>query len=476
MGWNLDDTIVAAATATGAAGLAVVRLCGPEALEIASGLFRGADLRHSATHRAHHGFVVDAQGERIDEVLVLVLRAPHGYTGEDTLEISCHGGPQIVDEIVATAIAAGARLAEPGEFTRRAFVNGKLDLSQAEAVADLVEAQTRAARRVALEQLRGKLSQRVQGVRSDVVRMLADIEASLDFVEEDIHFMGRDEALRGSSAARQQVEALLATADAGVILRTGIRISLAGAPNVGKSSLFNGILRSPRSIVTEHAGTTRDIVRETLRLGGVLVQLEDTAGLRPASSDPVESIGIERSRESHRQADVLLWVVDATRDLEAQEKEALAVLGEQNAHVAVNKVDLLEAAERQELLQHPRGARRFLERQGAMLAAGVAVQAVSSVTQEGIDALLDGLVQNVTSNRLSLQNDALLAINQRHREVLLRARASLQAFETGLMGGEPLEVLAVELRRAMADLGEISGEHVSEEILDSIFARFCIGK
>ena len=472
---NLDDTIVAPATAAGAAGLAVVRLSGSAALDIAARLFRGAALEESASHRAHHGFVVGGDEERLDEVLALVLRAPRSYTGEDTVEFSCHGSAQVVDELVAAALAAGARLAEPGEFTRRAFLNGKLDLAQAEAVADLVEAHTRAARRAALAQLRGQLTARVQGVRGTLLALLAEIEAGIDFVEEGIEFIGRDAAGGRGAAARAELEALLATADEGVLLRTGIRVSLAGAPNVGKSSLFNRIVRSPRSIVTEHAGTTRDVVRETLRLGGVLVALEDTAGLRMSTSDPVEAIGIERSRESHRDADVVLLVLDASRAVHAEEAAALRDAAE-HVIVALNKMDLLPPARVQAIDVDRRAARRALEAQGVQIPETVEVHPVSAASGDGIETLLDALLRQVARRRLGLQSDALVAINHRHREVLLRALAALAEFDADLDAQAAPEILAADLRTAVAALGEISGEQVGEEILDSIFARFCIGK
>jgi tRNA modification GTPase len=439
-------------------------------------LFRGADLAAAESHRAHHGFAVDGTGESIDEVLALVLRRPRSYTGEDTGEFSCHGSPQIVAELVDAALRCGARLAEPGEFTRRAFLNGRIDLVQAEAVADLVAAHTRAARRSALEQLRGGLSARVRALRCDLLALLAEIEASIDFVEEDIEFVGRDAVQRRCDAARQSVGVLLATADDGVLLRSGIRVSLAGAPNVGKSSLFNAILRSSRSIVTEHAGTTRDVVRETLRLGGVLVQLEDTAGLRPSSADPVESIGIERSRQSHREADIVLFVVDASSPPADGEAEALAAVPPEHLVVALNKVDLLPAPQAQELARDAAAARHCLHARGGAVAAPAAVHPVSARTRAGVEALLDALVRHVGAERLALQNDAVVAINQRHRETLLRAAAGLETMHQDLAAGAAPELLAADLRLAVAALGEVSGEQVSAEILDAIFSRFCIGK
>ncbi len=475
-----DETIVACATASAAAGLAVVRLCGARALDIAARLFRGADLTVSESHRAHHGWVIDTAGERLDEVLALVLRAPHGYTGEDTVEFSCHGSPQVVDELVEAALHAGAALAEPGEFTRRAFMNGKLDLCQAEAVADLIDAQSRAARRTALEQLRGSLSERLRTAREDLVTLLGDIEASIDFVEEGLEFFGRDEALRRGETALARMDALLATADDGALLRSGVHVSFAGAPNVGKSSLFNRVVRSPRSIVTEHAGTTRDVVRETVRIGGVPMVLEDTAGLRAGRVDPVEAIGIERSRESHRNADVVLYVLDAS-DMQAYQRVQELQSTEARSVVAVlNKCDLLPNDERDAMLASngagAQAAARLLEQRGVLREASVKAVAVSAQTGAGLETLLDALVQTVKERRLALQNDALVAINQRHLEALVRAREAVTAFQSNVRAEEPPEILAADLRDAVMALDEISGKQITEEILDVIFSRFCIGK
>jgi tRNA modification GTPase len=456
------DTIVAAATAAGAAGLAVVRVAGPEALAIGGRLFEGACLADSASHRAHHGWVRDAGGERIDEVLALVLRAPHGYTGEDTVEFSCHGGTQIVDEVVGAALAAGCRLAEPGEFTRRAFLNGKLDLCQAEAVADLIAAQSRAGRRAALLQLRGALSERLGAVRGDLLELLADVEASIDFVEEGHEFFDRRVAGERAAGAAQRVAALLATAADGVLLRTGVRASFAGAPNVGKSSVFNRLLEMPRSIVTEHPGTTRDVVRELLHVGGLALALEDTAGLRDAATDPVEQLGIERSRRSHAEADIVLFVLDASRAAQPQELAAIERLDPEAALVVLNKIDLVEGG------ANAAAARREFP--------GLRVVAVSAASGAGIDSLLEALAELGKLRRLGLQNDALVTIAPRHREALLRAGEGLETLRADLASGEPPEILAASLRAAVLALGEVSGENVTEEVLDSIFARFCIGK
>lgn len=474
------DTIVAPATAVAPAGLAVVRVSGPLAIGIAARLFRGADLAASPTHHAHHGWIVDAAGERIDEALALVLRAPASYTGEDTVELSCHGSPLVVEAVVAAALAAGARSATAGEFTRRAFLNGKLDLCQAEAVADLIVAESVAARRAALEQLRGRLSQRLHAVRAELLSVLADVEASIDFVEEDIEFFDRATAAHAVERARGAIETLLATAGDGMLLRSGVRASLAGAPNVGKSSLFNRLLGTARSIVSEHPGTTRDVVRETLRVGPLVLALEDTAGLRGATADPVERIGIERSRQSHREADIVLHVVDATRPLHDDEGAALGRLDPGAAVVVLSKMDAVNAGSRRTATAAANGARALLAELAAgaelPLAAETACVATSAATGAGIEDLLRAIAQLDRLRRFTLQNDALVTIDARHRDALERGRAALAEFGRDVESGEPPEILAADLRAAVVALGEVAGENVTEEVLDAVFARFCIGK
>jgi len=460
-----------------------VRVSGPAALRIAARLFEGAPLETSESHRAHHGWVRDAGGRRLDEVMALVLRAPRSFTGEDTVEFTCHGNPLLVEDLMAAAVHAGARVAEPGEFTRRAFLNGRLDLSQAEAVADLIAAESAAGRRAALEQLRGALSARVEGLRAQLLRLLADIEASIDFVEEDLEFFDRPAARAETDAVLQAVEQLLATAADGQLLRAGVRVSLAGAPNVGKSSLFNRLLESPRSIVTEFPGTTRDVVRETLRLGALTVALEDTAGLRTETPDPVERLGIERSRRSHAEADVVLQLLDATRPASADECAAVAALDAAAAVVVLNKIDAHAAADDAAADDAAAfatldGARAALVQRGvaAQDAGRLACVAVSATTGANIPALLESLAHVGRLRRLSLQNDALVTINARHREALLRARAALLEFAADAVHSGPPELLAAGLRGAVLALGEVSGEQVTEDVLDSIFARFCLGK
>jgi len=468
------ETIVAPATATGEAALAVVRIAGAAALAFTARMFSGADLTRAESHRAYHGWIVDAAGVRIDEVLVLVLRAPAGYTGEDSTEIYCHGSPQVVEEVITAALAAGARLAEPGEFTRRAFMNGKLDLCQAEAVADLIAAQSRASLAAAVAQLQGALSHKLVHVRGALLNILADIEASIDFVEEDLEFFDRERTATAAATAAAEVGALLSTAGDGALLRSGVRVSLAGAPNVGKSSVFNRLVESPRALVTEHPGTTRDVVRETIRLDGVALMVEDTAGLRD-SDDPVERLGVERSRESHASADIVVHVLDASRTPTAAETETIRRLIPNQAIVVLNKVDLLPTAEARRILASPSAAHEIVASHCSTNQLPACV-AASAVTGEGLDGLRRALMRNTRLRALTMQSDVVVTINARHRESLMRAQEALCRFDHDLAAGEPPEILAAELRPAVIALGEISGENVTEEVLGRVFARFCIGK
>jgi tRNA modification GTPase len=342
----------------------------------------------------------------------------------------------------------------------------------------LIAAESDAARRAALEQLRGRFSARLHDVRARVLAVLADVEASIDFVEEDIEFFDREAAARSIEAAAGEIAALLATAADGMLLRSGVRVSLAGAPNVGKSSLFNRLLGDTRSIVTEYPGTTRDVVRETLQIGALAVALEDTAGLRAASDDPVEALGMERSRRSHAEADVVVHVLDATRAAQPDECAALAALDAASALVVLNKVDALAATAREAALRDAAGARALVhELTGAFAApATLACVATSAVTGAGIDSLRAALAQLQRLARFSLQNAALVTIDMRHRDALERGRDALADFGADAAAGEPPEILAADLRAAVIALGEVAGENVTEEVLDAVFARFCIGK
>ena len=451
------DTIVAPATAPGEGGIAIVRVSGARAQEVLAALFRAADgvpVSAWPSHRLTYGRVVDGEAA-IDEAMAVVLRAPRSYTREDVAEVHCHGGAWVVREVLRLALVAGARPAEPGEFTRRAFLHGRIDLAQAEAVMALIGAEGAQAARTALRQMQGNVSRRVAQARAEAVRLLAGAEAALDFPDEV------DEAEAAGSLgqdARALAHALRAACDArgGKLLREGLDVVIAGRPNAGKSTLLNALLGEERAIVTEVPGTTRDLLTERIVLDGLVLQLTDTAGLRE-SGDRVEAEGIARAQAALARADVQLIVLDASEPLDAQDAALLRAPSEVPRIVALNKGDLpacLRAAE------------------VSALAAGAQVLSVTASTGEGLAALRGALrAQAAQPER------AEGALTQaRHIAAAARAADALEAAADALAAGIPLDLAAIDLRAALRALGEITGEEATEDVLDAVFSAFCVGK
>jgi tRNA modification GTPase len=452
----LADTIAAIATPLGEGGLAVIRISGKDALAVADRCFVPAGrsaprLSAVPSHTIHYGHIV-RDGRVVDEVLVAVLRAPRTFTREDAVEITCHGGVLAAKLVLAAVLAAGARLAEPGEFTKRAFLNGRLDLAQAEAVADLIHARTELALSAANEQLAGKLSQRISRLRDELMQTLAHIEAHIDFPDEDIAPDTRGQLLARLERGAAFMEELLRTAAEGQILRRGIRAAIIGRPNAGKSSLLNQLLGRDRAIVSPIAGTTRDTIEETANIRGVPVVFIDTAGLREAG-DVVEAEGVRRSRESLQRAELILHVLDASEPLTPADEALLAESAGKKRIVVLNKVDL--------------------PRRMASIPAG-AVE-VSCATGAGIESLKDAIKAAVWSGDIKAEMLEVM-INARHQDALRRAReAAVRAGEL-LRQDQPLELTAMELRIAANAVGEVVGKTTTEDLLDAIFSQFCIGK
>ncbi|RME94055.1 MAG: tRNA uridine-5-carboxymethylaminomethyl(34) synthesis GTPase MnmE, partial [Verrucomicrobia bacterium] len=395
-------------------------------------------------------------GRTADEVLVAVFRKPHSYTGEDTVEISCHGGLLPARLILQALLAAGARHAEPGEFTRRAFLNGRLDLAQAEAVADLIHARTELALAAAQEQLAGALSRRVHAIRDELLQALAHLEAHIDFPEEDIDPDTTDRLLERLEAGRRGIEELLSTAREGRLLRQGIRAALVGRVNAGKSSLLNRLLGRDRAIVSELPGTTRDTIEETANIRGLPIVLVDTAGLRDAEH-PVEAEGIQRTRRTLEAAELILHVVDASEPFSPEEEAWIQTAPGRPRLLVLNKADLPRRCQPPAIP----GVRRTVE--------------VSCLTGEGIEELKEAIQEVVWSGGVHAEA-VEVAINARHQDALRRARESLEMAAGALTQGLSPELVAVDLRAALSALGEIVGEVTTDELLDSIFSRFCIGK
>ncbi len=489
---STDDTIVAIATPPGQGGVGIVRLSGPHAWEIGRRLFARRSTSAMRPQRLYYGTVIDpADGAALDDGLIVGMRAPHSYTGDDVIEINAHGSPLVLRRIVAAALAQGARAAEPGEMTLRAFLNGRIDLAQAEAVADLIAANSDAAARQALGQLEGKLSERVRTARDAVLRALAPIEASIDFPEDEVPPPDRA-ALSSLIASAETVTAeLLAGAEQGRISREGIRCVITGRPNVGKSSLLNSLLRVERAIVTPIAGTTRDTIEESAIIGGMAFHLIDTAGIT-ATEDPIERIGIERTRHALSHADLALLVLDRSAPLTeadhqiAQELRDLGFSTARKLIVVLNKSDLapfpafgrdgetlrrdVSVGLRAHLTERP----PLSSFAGEELAQSVPVIATSVVTGEGLPELETAMVTAALGNAAT--ESAALVARARHVEALRGASAALAAAQKTLRDHLPLDLVAEDLRDAVYALGLITGESVTDDLLGAIFSEFCIGK
>ena len=460
MQYALDDTIAAIATPVGEGGIGIVRLSGPEALPILRRVFRparggGPSWRPRPRHLTY-GHVIDPEtGTPVDEVMAVYLRAPHTYTRQDMVELHGHGGFVPLRALLSVVLAQGARLAEPGEMTLRAFLNGRLDLAQAEAVLDVVRARTEAGLQAALHQLGGHLSAEIKAARQRVLDVLAHLTALIDFPEDDVPPQAIAPELE---AVARHLDELLRHADRGILLREGVRVAIVGRPNVGKSSLLNRLLRHDRAIVTDVPGTTRDVLEETLNVRGIPVVVVDTAGIRH-TEDVVEAIGVERSRAAIAHADLVVLVVDASQPLTPEDRAIAGEIEGRPATVVLNKVDLPTVLTPETVPFLPEAPRVCL----------------SAATGEGIETLEETIFALVTGGQVMPAHGALVT-NPRHKAALQQAlahvRAALETYHAGL----PPDLITVDLHAAVNRLGEITGETATEDLLETIFSRFCIGK
>ena len=453
------DTIAALSTPLGEAGIGIVRLSGPEAEAVALALFSPRTPRSRfLSHHLYLGHIVDPiSREIIDEVLLTIMRGPITYTREDVVEIQCHSGMEVLKRILELTLAQGARPARPGEFTLRAFLSGRVDLTQAEAVLEVIQAKTDAGLRVAAAHLQGGLGRRLQDIRETLLDLLARVEAALDFPEET-----PDLPAGGIAAAMalplKDLETLASTYQEGRLLREGLLVVIAGAPNVGKSSLLNRLLARERAIVTEIPGTTRDLVEEVITLEGVAVRFSDTAGLRPAQ-DRVEELGIERTRERLAQADLVLYLVDGSQPLTPEARQDLTELGQRPGLSVINKIDLPQALAEADLQE----------------ATTLPLIKISALTGAGLEDLKQQIVALTLKRGLNLAGE--IVTQARHYQHLRQCRTFLQQARTLLEEAEtPWELVALELQEAIRELGEITGQEVGDEVLDRIFGEFCLGK
>ncbi len=467
-----DDTIVALSTATGLGAIGIVRMSGPEAVGIAESVFRagrGAGLRPEETHRLLYGHVADPHDDHdIDEVLLAVMRAPHSYTREDVVEIHCHGGVAAQRAVLRLLVHLGARPAEPGEFTKRAFLNGRIDLAQAESVAAIVSARSSGALRASVRQLEGGLSEKLRAVRGALVGLLAQIEATVDFTDEDIDSLDWRGLGDGLLTARKDLERLLRTAFLGRALEHGLRTAIVGKPNVGKSSLLNALLMRERAIVSDIPGTTRDTVEELMEIGGIPIHLVDTAGIR-VGGDHVERLGVARSVKAIEQADLVLAVLDAAILWDDEDRDFIQGLDRTRTIIVCNKIDLVDDG-----AAKAAGVAALLG-DGASSLAEWRVCGVSAVTGEGLEALRES-IESVVSGGEGLHLEEPVLASERQRGLVGEAFAKTgSALATAALETDE-ELVCEDIREAIGALGRITGEDLTQDLLDEIFSRFCIGK
>ncbi len=448
------ETIIALATPAGSGAIAVIRLSGPQAIDLTNAVFRGKDLSKQASHTIHFGTIRD--GETIlDEVLVSLFIAPHSYTKENVVEISTHGSQYIIESIIKLFIRKGARAAKPGEFTLRAFLNGGLDLSQAEAVADLIASNSKASHQVALQQMRGGFSNELKNLREQLIHFASMIELELDFSEEDVEFANRDQLKQLILKINTVLSRLIQSFEQGNVIKNGVPVVIAGKPNVGKSTLLNALLNEERAIVSEIAGTTRDTIEDEMHIGGINFRFIDTAGLRH-TEDVIEAIGVERTHEKMRQAKLIIYLVDPLQKLQEIQMQLEETASLHIPFVAVvNKSDLLSPHEQQELsLLNP--------------------NFISAKNKEGIDELKQEVLRKVNLHNLS--SDDVLVTNIRHVEALGKTQEALERVLYGIDNPVTSDFLAMDIKQALYYLGEITGTVTTDDLLDNIFSKFCIGK
>ncbi|QHL86278.1 tRNA uridine-5-carboxymethylaminomethyl(34) synthesis GTPase MnmE [Nibribacter ruber] len=452
-----QDTIIALATASGHGAIAIIRLSGPEAVSIVNGVFKGKNLQAQPSHTLHFGTIRD-EDKILDEVVVSLFKAPASYTKEDVVEVSCHGSPYITEQLLKLFLRKGARLAEPGEFTKRAFLNGQFDLAQAEAVADLIASDSALTHQVAMKQMRGGFSQEIKALRVQLIHFASMVELELDFSEEDVEFADRSALRRLITTLQQLITDLLKSFEMGNVLKNGVPTVIAGKPNAGKSTLLNALLREEKAIVSDIPGTTRDVIEDEAQLGGIRFRFIDTAGLRD-TQDTVEAIGVARTKQQLQKASLVLYLFDVTTTLPEQLREELAALQlPQVPYLLIaNKKDLATPAQ----LKSFAGFEHLV-----YLSAG---------TKEGLKELEQSLLEVVNANE-ALTGDRTIVTNLRHFQSLQKTNDALQEVLHGLDTGLTGDWLAADIRRCLFYLGEITGDITTDDLLDNIFTKFCIGK
>ena len=456
MAW--DDTIVALATPPGVGAIGVIRLSGKKSFDIINQLFPSKDLKNQSSHTLHVGYIVH-NNKILDEVVISLFKGPRSYTGEDVVEVSCHGSPYIHQQVLEACVESGARLAKPGEFTQRAFLNAKLDLSQAEAVADLIASNTSASHKTAINNIRGKFSEALKELREQLIKFSALIELELDFSQEDVEFVDRSQLKNLVQNAIYHTTSLIQSFKLGNVIKNGVTVAIIGKPNAGKSTLLNTLLNEDRAIVSEIPGTTRDTIEEVINVDGILFRLVDTAGIRNHSRDIIESFGIEKSLQKMKQSDIVLYLFDAN-EMEIEELKIIAKeMREQgiNYLLAGNKID----KDNESALR-----KRFTGIDGIIF--------ISAKNNLHLEVLKERMMDFVLKDTISTEN--VIVTNARHYHALVQVNEALEEVMQGLENKIPGDLLALDIRRSLQYLGEITGEITNEDQLDYIFSKFCIGK
>ncbi|MCR5758314.1 MAG: tRNA uridine-5-carboxymethylaminomethyl(34) synthesis GTPase MnmE [Selenomonas sp.] len=455
------DTISAIATAQGEGGIGIIRLSGQQAITIATRMFRpvsGKSLNEYESHRAVYGNIIDEEKQIVDEALALIMKAPHSYTREDVVEFQCHGGIMPLRKTLALTYRYGARPAEGGEFTKRAFLNGRLDLSQAQAVMDIITAKTDRSLKMAAGHLSGQFSQQIKHYRQEILGQIAHLEAAIDFPEDEVDDVVTENVAGKVVDIRNNIAVLLKTAGTGRILRDGLMTAIVGKPNVGKSSLLNALLQEERAIVTDIPGTTRDSIEEYANVGGVLLRIIDTAGIR-ATKDVVERIGVEKARQMICDAALVLALFDGSRPLDAEDAEILSLLNGQNALLLLNKSDLQSVVRAKDLAEK----------------VHLPVIEISTKNSSGLDKLAQAIQDKVYGGKVACDEGSFVR-DERQAELLRQADNHLEEALNTIEAGLGLDFISIDLRSAWEKLGEITGDTVGEDIIDEIFSKFCIGK
>lgn len=456
-----NDTITAISTPIGEGAIAIVRLSGPKALTITNKIFKGTDLQNVDSHTINYGHIIDPETEEMaEEVLIAVMKAPKTYTREDIVEINCHGGMVAVNRVLELVLNQGARLAEPGEFTKRAFLNGRIDLSQAEAVMDLIRAKTDQAMNIALNQMDGRLSRLITQLRQQLLETVAHVEVNIDYPEyDDVEEMSHEMMRSKTKEVHSEIEKLLSVAGQGKILREGIKTGIIGRPNVGKSSLMNALVQENKAIVTEIPGTTRDIIEEYVNVRGVPLQLVDTAGIRE-TEDIVEQIGVERSRKVLAESDLILFVLNNHEPLTEDDLKLFEAIKELQYIVIINKSDLEQKLDINKVKQ---------------LAENNPIVFMSLIEDKGIEDLEEQITKTFFAGEIDM-GDLTYVSNVRHIQLLKKAKQALEDAMESLEIGMPLDIVQIDVTRTWEFLGEIIGDTASEALIDQLFSQFCLGK